>query len=155
MDKKWFELSDLYKMFLMNLTGVVTMIVTILPVVLVIGTLGLLVAQYTPLFQYFGKPFVPLLEMLQIPEAVEASECIVVDFAEMILPSLLSTTIENELTRFFIASLSVVQLIHLSETGALLIACNIPVGLAELFVIFILRTMVTLPVIAMLTHLFF
>jgi nucleoside recognition membrane protein YjiH len=43
----------------------------------------------------------------------------------------------------------------MSEVGALLIGSKIPVNAWELFIIFLLRTLVTLPVIAGMAHLFF
>jgi len=48
--------------------------------------------------------------------------------------------------------MSVTQLIYMSEVGALLLGSKIPVNIFELFVIFILRTLVTLPVIALMAH---
>lgn len=59
------------------------------------------------------------------------------------------------MTRFVIAALSLTQLIYLSEVGALLLGSKVPVTLGELFMIFILRTLVTLPVIAGMAHFFF
>src|SRR5690606_24603680 len=108
-----------------------------------------------PLFTWLGLPFVPLLELLQIPEAAAASETIVVGFADMFIPAILATSIESDLTRFVIAALSVTQLIYMSEVGALLLGSKIPVNIVELFVIFLLRTLVTLPVIALIAHLVF
>ncbi|WP_225445194.1 YjiH family protein [Photobacterium arenosum] len=133
----------------------VDMVFGVLPVVMAIGTLALLVAENTPVFDWLGKPFIPLLELLQIPEATEASKTIVVGFADMFLPSILATEIQSDLTRFVIAALSVTQLIYMSEIGALLLGSKIPVKAWELFVIFILRTLVTLPVIALMAHLIF
>ena len=132
------------------------MIFAIIPVVMAIGTAALMIAEYTPLFDYLGMPFRPLLTWLQIPDATAASKTIVVGFADMFIPSILaSDSITSEVTRFVIAALSVTQLIYLSEVGALLIGSKIPVNLVELFAIFILRTLVSLPVIAGMAHLFF
>ncbi|GGP42753.1 YjiH family protein [Shewanella saliphila] len=133
--------------------NVVDMIFGVIPVVMAIGTVALVLAEHTPLFNYLGMPFIPLLELLQIPEASEASKTIVVGFADMFIPSILASSIESDLTRFVIAALSVTQLIYMSEVGALLIGSKIPVNFFELFVIFILRTLVTLPVIALMGHL--
>ncbi|GGB55701.1 YjiH family protein [Shewanella inventionis] len=133
--------------------NVVEMIFGVIPVVMAIGTVALVLAEHTPLFNYLGMPFIPLLELLQIPEAVDASKTIVVGFADMFIPSILASSIESDLTRFVIAALSVTQLIYMSEVGALLIGSKIPVNFFELFVIFILRTLVTLPVIALMGHL--
>lgn len=73
----------------------------------------------------------------------------------MFIPSILAASIHSDLTRFVIAAMSVTQLIYMSEVGALLLGSGIPVKLWELFVIFILRTLVTLPVIALMAHLIF
>ncbi|MDP5291079.1 YjiH family protein [Oceanimonas sp. CHS3-5] len=128
------------------------MLLGVLPVVMAFGTLALVVAETTPLFSWLGMPFVPLLELLHIPEAVAASQTMVVGFADMFIPAILATSIESDMTRFVIAALSVTQLIYMSEVGALLLGSKIPVNIIELFVIFLMRTLVTLPVIALVAH---
>lgn len=138
-----------------GLKNVIDMVFGVLPVVMAMGTIALIIAEYTPIFSYLGYPFIPLLELLQIPEAAAASETIVVGFADMFIPSILAASIESDMTRFIIAAMSVTQLIYMSEVGALLLGSKIPVNLAELFVIFILRTLVTLPIIAAVAHLIF
>lgn len=120
-----------------------------------IGTIALMIAEFTPVFNYLGMPFIPLLELLQVPEAAEASKTIVVGFADMFIPAILASSIESDMTRFIIAALSVTQLIYMSEVGALLMGSKIPVNFLELAVVFILRTLVTLPVIAGIAHLIF
>ncbi|WP_311946223.1 YjiH family protein [Halomonas piscis] len=128
------------------------MVLGVLPVVMAFGTLALVIAETTPLFHWLGLPFVPLLEWLRIPEAAAASETMVVGFADMFIPAILASAIENDMTRFVIAALSVTQLIYMSEVGALLLGSKVPVNVIELFVIFLQRTLVTLPVIALVAH---
>lgn len=149
------ELRDFQNLFIVNLANVLTTILAVLPVILIVGTVALILAKYTNVFYFLGKPFVFFLELLKIPEAAEASECIAVGFADMLLPTLLSTNIQSDLTRFFIASVSITQVVNLSETGAVLLASKIPINFLELFAIFILRTLVIIPVIALMAHLFF
>ena len=129
------------------------MVFAVLPVVMAVGTFALIIAEYTPIFQYLGMPFIPFLELLQIPEAEMAAQTIMVGFADMFIPSILAAgSIESDVTRFIIAAMSVTQLIYMSEVGALLLGSKIPVNIFELFIIFILRTLVTLPVIALMAH---
>ncbi len=135
--------------------NVIDMWFGVIPVVMGIGTIALILATYTPLFQFLGAPFEPILNLLQIPEAAAASQTLVAGFADMLLPSILASSIESELTRFVIASVSVCQLIYLSEVGALLISSKVPVKLWELFIIFIERTLITLPIIALIAHIIF
>ncbi|MDP2574496.1 YjiH family protein [Vibrio penaeicida] len=138
-----------------GLKNAADMVFGVLPVVMALGTIALVIAEYTPIFSILGQPFVPFLELLNIPEAAKASETIVVGFADMFIPAILAASIESDLTRFVIAAMSVTQLIYMSEVGALLLGSRIPVNIAELFIIFILRTLITLPVIAGIAHLIF
>ena len=43
-----------------------------------IGTLATMIANYTPVFSIIGQPFIPILELLQIPEAAKASETLLI-----------------------------------------------------------------------------
>ncbi len=149
------RIKSLRSVLLLSVKNAIDMVFGVLPVVMTIGTAGLIVAEYTPLFSWLGLPFVPLLELLQIPFAKEASETMLVGFADMFIPSILATGIQSDLTKFVIAALSVTQLIFMSEVGALLLGSKIPVTLWELLLIFLLRTLISLPVIALMAHLFF
>lgn len=135
--------------------NVIDMWLGVAPVVMALGMIALVIAENTPVFQWLGMPFIPLLELLQIPFAAEASETIMVGFADMFLPSVIGAEIESELTRFVIATLSVSQLVYISEMGGLILGTKIPVSLKDLFLIFILRTLITLPIIAGIAHLVF
>ncbi|MGB1322539.1 MAG: YjiH family protein, partial [Vibrio gallaecicus] len=105
----------------------VDMVFGVLPVVMGLGTIALVIAEYTSVFSVLGQPFIPFLELLGVPEAVAASETIVVGFADMFIPAILAASIDNEMTRFVIAAMSVTQLIYMSEVGALLLGSKIPV----------------------------
>ncbi|MFD2637806.1 YjiH family protein [Piscibacillus salipiscarius] len=127
----------------------------VLPVVMAIGTLGLIVAEETLFFTWIGAPFVPILEFLQIPEAQAAAETILVGFTDMFLPALMITDVTSEMTRFIIAALSVTQLVYLSEVGGVLLASKVPVNFWRLVIIFLLRTLITLPIIILIAHMLF
>jgi len=135
--------------------NVVDMWFGVIPVVMAVGTIALMLAEYTPLFQILGLPFIPILKLLQIPEAATASSTLVAGFADMLLPSIMSGGIQSDMTRFIIAATSITQLIYLSEVGALLLGSKIPVNIKELFIIFIERTLITLPIISIIAHFIF
>ncbi|GAA0447727.1 YjiH family protein [Lentibacillus halophilus] len=135
--------------------NVLTMWLEVVPVVMAIGTIATIIAEYTPIFAWLGAPFIPLLNVLQVPEATEAAQTVVVGFADMFLPAILGSGIESEMTRFIIACLSVTQLIYMSEVGALLIGSKLPLNMKDLIIIFLLRTLITLPIIALIAHMIF
>ncbi|MBB3231895.1 YjiH family protein [Halomonas stenophila] len=124
----------------------------LLPLVIAIGTVALVLAEFTPLFTWLSTPMVPVLEWMRVPEAEAAAPATLVGFADMFLPAVLASDIESELTRFVIACLSLTQLIYMSEIGALLLKSKIPLKLWELMVIFLLRTAITLPIIVVMGH---
>ena len=126
-----------------------------LPVILCLGTLALIVAEYTPIFKILGLIFLPLYELLQIPEAAAASQTVIVGFADMFLPSVIASGFESDMTKFVVAATSVTQLIYMSEIGSIIMGSKIPVSLKNLFLIFLERTIVTLPVIALVAHIIF
>ena len=136
-----------------GLKTVIDMWFVILPVVMSIGTLATMIANYTPVFSIIGQPFIPILELLQIPEAAKASETLLIGFADMFLPSILIADAHSEITRFVIGALSISQLIYLSEVGGVILGSKIPVSLGKLFMIFLIRTAITLPIIALMAHL--
>ncbi|PIE83925.1 MAG: hypothetical protein CSA07_04490 [Bacteroidia bacterium] len=128
----------------------------VIPIIMVAGTMALVLSEATPIFTWLGMPFLPILNLLQVPEAQAASETMVVGFADMVVPSILAeANITSPMTRFIVACVSVTQLIYMSETGAVLLGSNLPVNLFDIFVIFLERTLVTLPVIVLMAHLFF
>lgn len=126
-----------------------------LPVILAMGTIALIIAEFTPVFRILGIPFTFVYQLLQIPEAQLASQTVIVGFADMFLPSVIAASIESEITRFVVAATSVTQLIYMSEIGSIIMGSKIPVSLKDLFIIFLERTIVTLPVIAIFAHLLF
>jgi len=124
----------------------------LLPLVIAIGTVALILAEFTPLFTWLSYPMVPVLEWMGLPEARAAAPATLVGFADMFLPAVLASGIDSELTRFVIACLSLTQLVYMSEIGALLLKSKIPIRLWELAAVFLLRTVITLPVIVVMGH---
>ena len=126
----------------------------LMPPLVGIGTLGLVVAEYTPLFTWLSYPLIPLLELMQLPEASAAAPAFLVGFAEMFLPAVLASNIESELTKFVVISVSISQLIYMSEVGVLIMKTRIPLNFGRLVQIFLIRTAITLPVAVVAAHWF-
>lgn len=128
----------------------------VLPVVMAIGPIALLLANHTDIFDSLGKPFLPLLNLLQIPEAQEASKTMIVGFTDMFTPSVIAAAkITAPITKFIVAVVSVTQLIYLSEIGGLILGSKLPVTLLDLFIIFLERTIISLLIVAPIAHMIF
>lgn len=128
----------------------------VLPVVMCVGTLALMLANYTTIFDVLGAPFMPLLEFLQVPEAQEVSKTMIVGFTDMFTPSVIAAEgIADPMSRFIVATVSVTQLIYLSEVGGLILGSKIPVNVVELFILFLERTIISLIIVCPVAHLLF
>ena len=145
------------KAFLIDgIKNVLDMWLGVLPVVMAFATIALIIAEFTSVFQILGLPFIPYLNLLQVPEAIAASQTLVVGFADMLLPSVLAAnSITSDITKFIVACTSVSQLIYMSEVGGVLLGSKIPVSLKHLIIIFIERTLITLPVIVLIANIIF
>lgn len=135
---------------------VIDMYIGLLPLVMAWGTLALIVAEFTPFFSIISIPVVYLLELLKIPNAVEAAPAVLVGFTDMFLPSIMISSGEvAEVTKFIIGALSITQLIYLTETGAVILKADIPLNIKDLFVLFLTRTIISLPIITIIAKLLF
>ena len=128
----------------------------VLPVVMCIGTLALVLANHTTIFDTLGLPFLPLLQLLDVPQAEAVSKTMIVGFTDMFTPSVLAAgTITSPMAKFIVAVISVTQLIYLSEVGGLILGSKIPVNLPELFILFLERTIISLLIAVPVAHMFF
>lgn len=105
--------SSIKSFFTDGIKNVVDMWLGVLPIVMAMGGIAVMIAEYTPIFQILGMPFIPFLKLLGIPEAAAASQTLIVGFADMFIPSVLAANITSEMTRFIIACVSVTQLIYM------------------------------------------
>ncbi|MDO5714097.1 MAG: YjiH family protein [Tissierellia bacterium] len=135
--------------------AVLDMWLGVLPSIMAFGTIALIIAESTPIFDWLGLPFLPILKLFQIPNALEVSQTMVVGFSDMFLPSVIGASVPSEMARFIIATMSVTQLVYLSEAGAVILGTRIPIDLKDLFIIFIERTIIGLPIICLMAHLIF
>lgn len=128
----------------------------VLPTVMCIGTVALVVANYTPVFDWLGMPFRPLLSALQVPDVTATASTMVVGFTDMFTPSvIIAGTNAVPMTRFIVAVVSVTQVLFLDEVGGLILSSKLPINLFELFVIFLERTIISLAIVCPIAHLLF
>jgi len=125
---------------------------TLIPQVLVLGTGAMLLVDYTPVTQWLSYPFAYLLNVLQIPAAAEAAPAMIIGFFDSFLPVIVGGGIEAASTRLVILLVSMVQVVFMTTLGPVLLKSKIPINFLELLIIFLLRTIIVLPLAAGLAH---
>ncbi|WP_432478041.1 hypothetical protein [Nocardioides sp. GXQ0305] len=137
-----------------NLRDGVLMTMAILPSILSIGLLGLVLATYTPVFDWLGYLFVPFTWALQLPEPLLVGKAVAVGIAEMFLPALLVTS-AVPVVKFVVAVVAVSQIIFFSALVPCVVATDIPVSIPQLVVVWLERVVLTLVLVTPLAFLLF
>jgi nucleoside recognition membrane protein YjiH len=127
----------------------------VLPVAMTIEVLVLIVYYHTSVLQWISAPMVYVLQILQLPEADAAAAGTLVGFFDQFIPAIVSTNIDSPITRFVLAGLSVTQLIYMAENGLLILRSKIPISVPQLASIFLIRTIIVLPILSVAAHLIY
>ena len=131
---------------------VVGMLFDLIPIVLSWGTLALIIATYTPVFNWISYPMGLYMQLLGVEEAFAVAPATLVGFTDMFIPALLIGGVESVKTKFIIGVLSLVQIIYLTEVGAIIIKSEIPLKLGKLFILFLERTIIAIPLIVLFAN---
>lgn len=119
---------------------------TVFPLIILIGTLALIVTEYTSLFTWIATPVTPVLEVIGLPEAQTAAPGFLTGFADLLLPFLAAENIDSQLTKFVMCITGTITVICMSETGAILLKSSIPVNFIDLLIVFLLKTIISIPI---------
>ena len=135
----------------------VDFVLTVFPTMMAYGTILLIVSEYTPVISWLSFPFKWILSACAIPEAASAAPAMIVGFVDMFLPAVAGAGITSAMTRFVIASVSISQLIYMTETGAVILKNRdvFDLSIGRLILIFLMRTAVSIPVAVIVAHIVF
>lgn len=137
------------------LKNIVNIYVGFLPIIMAVGTISLIIAEYTVFFDVISAPMVYVYDFLGYSREVAEmmAPASVAGFADMYLPALFITESPSEASRFFIGVLAFTQLVFMSETGMVLVKSKIGINLWDVTKIFLFRTILSLPVLVIITYL--
>ncbi|MDG1859880.1 MAG: hypothetical protein P8I94_12290, partial [Emcibacteraceae bacterium] len=112
-----------------------------------VGTMTIVLLTHTEIFNVLSMPIYYVLELLNFAESRTAAPGMLIGFLDQFMPALVASNLENELSKFVLAGMAVTQLIYMSEVGILILRSNLPLKLRHLFVIFVLRSIISFPVL--------
>ncbi len=135
---------------LMNLMFFVFSVIT---AAMALATIAALLTFHTPIFSWLAYPFVAMLEIMQLQDAAAAAPGLLSGFLDQYMPAITAADIDSAATSFVLAGLSVCQLIYMSEVGVIILRSSLPISVTELMAIFLLRTVIVLPVLVLGAHL--
>ena len=135
-----------------GLEVVMGMFFDLIPIVVAWGTIALVIAVYTPVFQWIFYPMGLYLKLFDVKEAFAVAPATLVGFTDMFIPALLITGVQSVKTKFVIGVLSLVQIIYLTEVGTIIIKSEIPLNFWKLLILFLERTLIAIPLIVLFAN---
>lgn len=133
----------LHKSVVMNFREGLVMAISILPSIMSVGVLGLLAAKYTPLFEWLGWLFYPVVAVWGIADAAALAQAAASGLAEMFLPALLMAEADF-VARFAAGVVSVSAVLFFSASIPCILSTSIPLSVGRMLVVWFIRVALSL-----------
>ena len=116
-----------------------------------LSVIGLFLFNYTPIAQWIAIPMAPILSLLGLADAETiAASSVVGVFALSIPATLIKGKAVAAASAFFVVVLSTSQIIFFTESANAMLESDIPLGFWDLIKVFLLRTVILIPMVALM-----
>ena len=147
---------DIAEVFRSTLRDVFIFAQKISAYIMCIYVLAMVIVKNTSIATYLGLPFIPILNLLGIPNAAEIAPSFLLGIAEVALPSAYISGMNiAPAAAFFVVTVTALQIIMFSNSAVSIMESDIPLNAGKLILIFIIRTLLAMPLVAIVTHLIF
>ncbi|MFY0990232.1 YjiH family protein [Halomonas sp. C05BenzN] len=127
----------------LNVREGLVMAISILPSIMSVGLAGLVIAKYTPLFEWLGWFFYPFVAIWGLEDAAALAQASASGLAEMFLPALLMGDADF-VARFAAGVVSVSAVLFFSASIPCILSTSIPLSVGRIVVIWFLRVALSL-----------
>ncbi|MCC3861403.1 YjiH family protein [Pseudemcibacter aquimaris] len=114
---------------------------------LALGTMTTILAFHSPVGELIGTPISWIISLFNVENAKYIAPGFVFGFLDQFIPAVIASNIEGDVMRFVLAGLSMCQIIFMSETGVIILRCGLPIKFSQLLQIFIIRTLIVIPIL--------
>lgn len=147
------EAPSLPKNIWVNFRDGLVMVLQILPSIMSVGLIALVLATYTPVFEWIGVIFYPLFWAFGYSDPGLLASASATSIAEMFIPATMAAGHEDLVARFVIGVVCVSAIIFFSAVVPAILATDIPVKMWHLLVIWVERVALTIVLATPLAHL--
>ena len=138
-----------------NLIDGINMALGIAPSLMSVGFLGLLIAEYTPLFSIIGYIFVPFALLLGFGgEAVMMGEACAISLAEMFLPANIVAA-ASPMAQYVTAIVCVSEILFFSASIPCVMGTDIEIDLKDILIIWVERVILSLVIAGVVVRFLF
>lgn len=126
-----------------NFKDGLVMTISILPSIMSVGLIGLMLAKYTPVFDWLGYLFYPITWLWGVEDGMELSKATASGLAEMFLPALLMAEADF-VARFAAGVVCVSSILFFSASIPCILATRIPLRVGTLVLVWFIRAFLSL-----------
>lgn len=137
----------------MNFTEGLRMSMSILPSIMSVGTLGLILERFTPVFDLLAYVFLPFTWLVQLSDPELAARAVSVGIAEVFLPATVAAGHEDLVLRLVVGVVSVSAIVFFSALVPCVLATKVPLTVGQLVVIWFQRVILSILIAGPLAYL--
>lgn len=140
------EAPGLFVSIISNFKEAMIMALVVVPSLLAVGTIGVIVANNTPIFDVLGLIFYPFFYFINPEEAMLAGKAVSLGFVEMFLPvTYVAAAGDISLQiRYIIGVTSISTILFLSGTIPCILGTHIPLKFTHIVIIYVQRAIITI-----------
>ena len=132
------------------------MALNIAPSLLGVGMIGLLLAEYTPIFDIIGYIFYPFTLITKVEEPLMVAQALGMSIAEMLLPApLVAEAGLGLITKMLVAIVSVSEILFFSASIPVMMGTEIPLKFSDYIIIWIERVILSIVISMPILYLVF
>ncbi len=149
--------QPLHKNMWANLKDGILMNFRLIPTIMSVGLLSFILVKKTPFFDFVGYIYYPFTWLLQVPEAFLVAKATAVAGAEIFIPSAIVASIGGVpvISKFIIGVTSISALLFFSGSIPCILATDVRLSILDLIIIMVERAILTLIIVAPLSHILF
>lgn len=122
----------------------------VIPAITSVGLLGLWMAEFTPVFDWFGYIFYPFFKLFGMAQPVLGGKAAAICLPEMFLPAILIKSSGTMLLKFVIAVVSISEILFFSASIPCVMGTDIPLKMRDILAIWfervVLSILITVPI---------
>ena len=132
------------------------MALNIAPSLLGVGMIGLLLAEYTPIFDIIGYLFYPFTLLTRVEEPLMVAQALGMSIAEMLLPApVVANAGLGLIAKMLVAVVSVSEILFFSASIPVMMGTEIPLKFSDYIIIWIERVILSIVITMPILYLFF
>jgi len=137
------QAQPIFRNMFKNLMIGISVTIGLIPSIMSVGLLGLVLAEFTPVFDIISYLFLPFTWLLQFAEAQLVAKSVSLGIAEMFLPAALAKDLDI-VTRYVVGVTCISEILFFSASIPCMVAMDIPVSIKDMVIIWYERVVLTL-----------